>query len=797
VPMAALGASLQQSLAAWRTDIEYARSGEYPELNEADVADREVSVNVTHTGDVAAMRDAGLETGYDADGVVSGIIKLGDVERLAAVPTVVEIQMESHHRIMLDTSVKELRVPWLVPPSTPWPGKGAGVIVAVIDTGIDIFHDSFRDSQGKTRILELWDQSATTGGSAPPLPFTQTRGRVYNTKDINDGITAGPPFASIDDNGHGTHVAGIAAGNGRQDDRCSFPGRYVGVAPEADLVVVKAIALPATASSNTREALAWCAQAGARHGGKAVSINCSWGHDIGPHDGTDFNDISVDNVLRPSVGPAPAGLVVTCSAGNAGDKEIHESGTVAAGASGTVSFVVPDGVADVDHLDIWYNGTATLDVTIKAPPNPAVPGSNTTGVVHPSNAAQPFPVGKMTVAVTSDTAAQSSHSNMKQITVKVSTPPKTATQPKLGIRDGIWEVTFTETGGAAAANWQAWLPTSHTDGFPTFRLPTDPPDIPERRRINTMGSPACSRNAITVASYEDDNGVLAASSSRGVPPVLPATTPVGEYKPTIAAPGVGISSPRSRDYKDSNSSCCDQKVIDLSGTSMASPHVAGLVALMLQKNKTLTFDQIRAHLQHSARIDGIAAPEVPPVFDTVMNIRAGHLWGSGKVDAAAALAEMPVAPGGGGGGGGGMISIDDRDWGYSPHTIFSRLGDWRSRFGARPGLMLIAALISEHVDEVLRLINHNKKVATVWHRQGGPVLVRHLLYDRPPDTTLVPAELPGFDLTALFHRFLPTLRRYAGPRLVSDIDRYGEFVCSWPAADLAQLDKAALRLAGQ
>ena len=49
------------------------------------------------------------------------------------------------------------------------------------------------------------------------------------------------PFHSIDNNGHGTHVAGIAAGNGRQDDRCSFPGRYVGVAPEADLVIVKAI----------------------------------------------------------------------------------------------------------------------------------------------------------------------------------------------------------------------------------------------------------------------------------------------------------------------------------------------------------------------------------------------------------------------------------------------------------------------------------------------------------------------------------------------------------------------------
>ena len=79
---------------------------------------------------------------------------------------------------------------------------------------------------------------------------------------------------------------------------------------------------------------------------------------------------------------------------------------------------------------------------------------------------------------------------------------------------------------------------------------------------------------------------------------------------------------------------------------MAAPHVAGVVALMFAKNPTLTFEQVRAHLQHSTRIDGIPTAEVPPIFDALIQIRAGHIWGSGKVHAAIALAEMPAATSG-------------------------------------------------------------------------------------------------------------------------------------------------------
>ena len=202
-------------------------------------------------------------------------------------------------------------------------------------------------------------------------------------------------------------------------------------------------------------------------------------------------------------------------------------------------------------------------------------------------------------------------------------------------------------------------------------------------------------------------------------------------------------SARSHDDPDMRSSCCDQLVVYKDGTSMAAPHVTGLVALMFEKNRTLTFEQVRAQLQRTTRLDGIPAGEVPAVFDPLSGIRAGHIWGAGKVDAAAALATIPVAPtvGGGGGEGGGAGGGDkffagQDEWCYTPHTIFSRLGEWRQRVGPRPGLMLMAALMSEHFDEVLRLINHNRKVGTVWRRAGGQLLARHLLFSPPePDHT--------------------------------------------------------------
>jgi hypothetical protein len=139
--------------------------------------------------------------------------------------------------------------------------------------------------------------------------------------------------------------------------------------------------------------------------------------------------------------------------------------------------------------------------------------------------------------------------------------------------------------------------------------------------------------------------------------------------------------------------------------------------------------------------------------------------------------------------------LHEDEWGYTPHNYVSRLGDWRSRFGPRPGLMLLASLVSEHVDEILRLVNDNPRVGAVWGRNGGPLLVRCLLYGPPPQETLLPRAIEGCDVATLLGRFLPILKRFGGPRLKADIARFRTFAALWPGGDLERLDREAQRLA--
>ena len=270
------------------------------------------------------------------------------------------------------------------------------------------------------------------------------------------------------------------------------------------------------------------------------------------------------------------GLAVVCSAGNKGDSEIHERGTVNGNSTTTVSFTIPEGSAKDDELDIWYNGAAALTVTLTAPPNPDQPGTLTTGAIPPGPDVQRT-IGLMTVHASS-AAAPIPVNNQRNINLRISviatavlngaiTAAATSITvntfqgfPQTGnfririgreillVTGGQGTLTWTVTRGvdrttaaahtngtavaqaddlsirpgewqltlqnttAVPANWRAWFGSN--DAYPTFRLESES-DMVEHRRNDTIGQPGSSRNAIAVANYSHGDGLIAPSSSRG------------------------------------------------------------------------------------------------------------------------------------------------------------------------------------------------------------------------------------------------------------------------------------------
>ncbi|MDF2612210.1 MAG: hypothetical protein K0R92_3684, partial [Lachnospiraceae bacterium] len=157
---------------------------------------------------------------------------------------------------------------------------GSGVIVAIIDSGIDYSHPDFRNEDGTTRILDLWDQ--TIPGNPPEGYYV---GTLYPKEQINEALQISMPerlsvVPSTDLSGHGTHVAGIAAGNGRASN-----GRNRGVASQSDLIIVKLGASVGESFPRTTqlmEAIDFCIRRAIAYN-QPLAINISFGNNYGSH----------------------------------------------------------------------------------------------------------------------------------------------------------------------------------------------------------------------------------------------------------------------------------------------------------------------------------------------------------------------------------------------------------------------------------------------------------------------------------------------------------------------------------
>lgn len=560
-------------------------------------ATAEVGVLVQATCGAEALAKAGLSIRSELGDVFTGTIRLDRLEKLSKVEGVELIEGARTLTPELDLAIVDTRVN-LVHAGPPG-RRGSGVIIGVVDSGIDFTHPAFRNPDGTSRILFIWDQTLTrTGSETSPGPFGY--GVEYSRAQINAALASANPFSlvrhQVGAGSHGTHVAGIAAGNGRGASATQSEFRFMGVAPEADIIVVRVGGGGGEGlgtSANALDAVNYCYQ---KSGGLArpCAVNMSLGDNLGPHDGTSLLERGLDNLL------GGAGRAFVKSAGNAGSLGQHAGGTVAHGATVDISFNMPAGRAN-ETIDVWYPGGSNLRAQI------IDPAGNSTGLVNPGTTPVNVTLaGGGTVRI--DHRNNDAFNGDKRIFITMTRGSGAQ------IRTGTWRLRLVSVSSGGGGRFDAWIqrPPSGIAAV-TFLAPHQSND-------RTISTPGTARKVITAANYAaraPGVGSLAASSSRG-------PTRDGRAAPTIGAPGSNVFSASSQ-FGSGN------PYIAMSGTSMAAPHVAGVIALMFQKNPGRTQEQIRDCLTNTARSDGFTGP-VPNTG-----------WGAGKIDAKAAVDCVPRA----------------------------------------------------------------------------------------------------------------------------------------------------------
>lgn len=585
-------------------------------------APEEISVLIKTTLSSSSLEGFGLKIHGRIGDIVSGLIALDRISDLLVQPEVSSIHGPRQVSIQNDVSVTEIRA---TQARQQYGVTGKGVIVGVIDTGIDWRHQDFRNADGTTRIKALLDLSEPGTDKAG--------GTLYTEQEINNALNGIGTVKQKDLVGHGTHVAGSAAGNGRATGNSVPAGTYIGVAPDADLVIIKANRVEGiNFDRNDYIPSMEFIRDFARSANKPFVINISSGGNFGPHDGTDPIEEAIDVLLTEANSKCKA---IVVSAGNDGNDNIHASGTFGSGITNietrfTVPTYTPNADTQNDYVlfEGWYKGTLNYSVKVTSPTgisSSTVSSGNEWGNDTSDGA----------IYIYNAKNGKSSNGD-KQILVQVydftaSKPPK----------QGVWKILIYGSSG----RFDFWMAGNSMNADLTSNVD------------NTMivGTPATAQRAITVGSYitkrnwTDLNGNNLQNSGLTIGAISsfssPGPTRDGRVKPEISAPGeliaaaYSVDAPPTATYSIFSSSYTqwpnayiarDGKHALTQGTSFSAPHVAGAIALMVQQFPNKTATELRQAIIATARTDGFTGA-VP-----------NNKWGYGKLDVMASLQLLPV-----------------------------------------------------------------------------------------------------------------------------------------------------------
>ena len=511
--------------------------------------------------------------------------------------------------------------------------SGQGVVVGIVDTGVELTHGDLRNADGSTRVAWLLDVSRPATGIERDLEASygctvQPGCAVYSAADLDAllnnnvaGDEPGDPF------GHGTHVASLAAGNGLS----SKTPRYIGVAPEATYVVARvAQSDGGILDADVLRAVKFVFDRAEALGMPAV-VNLSLGSDFGAHDGSS----ALEQGLSSMVGTAFPGRAIVVAAGNSAGLYGGELNSAYPGPFGihTEVHVPRDSVSRVPLLTpavagSTVSGTAYIWIGFRPGDDVSVAIEDKTGTrvaPVPVGSGANYQDGALEIQVLNGTTSDDTTSNVS--------PGRSGAILAI---DGSWPAdsnfTIVLEGHGTAELWLqgtgdldperglgGLFPSAEKEG--TINVPAAAPAlIAVGATLNRTDWVDVDGEAIdlpTVGSIENTPLDTIAYFSAAGPNAL------GMLKPDIVAPGVFVAGAMARSVDPRNGTgglfaslgrCPTDNecfVVDdthaiTSGTSMSSPIVAGAVALLLERDPTLTQDGVRALLQAGARtVQGI------------------------------------------------------------------------------------------------------------------------------------------------------------------------------------------------